>query len=398
MRTLRVLLPAAPEPERADAWALYDDRGRMIEHGRDVPARWPSADRREAVIDAEAVRIVALALPPLPRDRLVAAATFAIEERIATPGDASVVVVGERDAQGQVEVIVVARDVLEATFASSLGFVRAIAEPQLALPVQGWRWCERDAGGFVRTASGEAFAISRSPADAIPIELAVALAQATREGRAPAQVFVERAMNVDVATWTQDTGVAFVEGEPWRWEAAPARAFDVAVDLFAPLRRAREPAASRTRSRLATAAAMAMLALALHVAATVGTWAWQRYSLAEARSTLAAIARDAGANGANAESAVASLDRLHADARHRAGLAATDDAMPMLARAAPALAALPPDTVRTATWTGGAWTIEIKPVDEPALAALSQRLAAAGLVALHARTQAGIRLRLSGRP
>ena len=65
MTTLRVLLSAAPSPARADAWAMFDGDGRCVRRGRNVPAEWPAADAREAVLAAELVRIVALTLPPL---------------------------------------------------------------------------------------------------------------------------------------------------------------------------------------------------------------------------------------------------------------------------------------------------------------------------------------------
>jgi len=64
MTTLRVLLSAAPDPGRAEQWALFDAAGRRVRGGRTSPAQWPTADRVEAVLAARAVRIVSLALPP----------------------------------------------------------------------------------------------------------------------------------------------------------------------------------------------------------------------------------------------------------------------------------------------------------------------------------------------
>jgi hypothetical protein len=72
--------------------------------------------------------------------------------------------------------------------------------------------------------------------------------------------------------------------------------------------------------------------------------------------------------------------------------------MPLLARAAPALAALPPGALRTATWTAGAWTLELAPLDETVLAGFMQRLAGAGLSSLQARTASGVRARVTPSP
>ena len=66
MSTLRVLLDAAPDAGRADAWALFDANDRAVQAGRGVPSAWPAAERSEAVLAAACVRIVSLRLPPMP--------------------------------------------------------------------------------------------------------------------------------------------------------------------------------------------------------------------------------------------------------------------------------------------------------------------------------------------
>ena len=83
MTLLRVLLPGAPQADRADAWALFDDAGALLRRGRDRPDRWPDADRREAVLAASLARIAVVTLPPLPAGRVAAAAAFALEDALA---------------------------------------------------------------------------------------------------------------------------------------------------------------------------------------------------------------------------------------------------------------------------------------------------------------------------
>ena len=78
-------MSAAPLATRADAWALYDDQGKLVREGRDPPATQPSAQRREAVIAADAVRIIPVKLPPMAAERIKAAAQFAIEDQVAGP-------------------------------------------------------------------------------------------------------------------------------------------------------------------------------------------------------------------------------------------------------------------------------------------------------------------------
>ena len=90
--------------------------------------------------------------------------------------------------------------------------------------------------------------------------------------------------------------------------------------------------------------------------------------------------------------------RRFADARHRAGLVAPADALPLLARAAPALAALPAGALKSATYTSGTWTFELAKLDANAQTALDRGLAAAGVASLQATTNAGTRMRATLRP
>ena len=143
------------------------------------------------------------------------------------------------------------------------------------------------------------------------------------------------------------------------------------------------------------ALALAGIAVGAHVIATIGTWLWQRASLTSTSQAIVSLAHDAGARNATASDAATSIALLYADARHRAGLHAPNDAMPVLARAAPALASLPTGALRTANWTGGAWTLELGPLDDATLLALAERISATGLTALHAKTASGIRMRVT---
>ncbi len=142
-----------------------------------------------------------------------------------------------------------------------------------------------------------------------------------------------------------------------------------------------------------------MAAVALHVAATLVQWTWLRFDSWRTSRAIVAVAADAGAGEhADAESAAAALARKFGDARHRAGLAAPADALPLLARAAPALAMLPTGAFKTATYTPATWTLDLAKVDGNALAELDRRLTTAGLATLQANTSAGARLRVTLAP
>jgi hypothetical protein len=287
---------------------------------------------------------------------------------------------------------VVARELAESL--SRVGrFDRAIAEPQLTEPTLSWRWCESATSAFVRTPDGGAFTVSPAAGPTLPPELLLALSQAARAGNAPPEVIADRTVDPAwVAGWERASGVPFVAGTRWQWDTQAPGRYASAIDLLDTLRAELAPPASPRRYRVATALGLGAAALVIHVLATFGTWVWGRLDLASADRRLNAIAREAAATDA------ASLARAHADARHRAGLDASQDAMPLLARAAPALAALPAGSMKAATYAAGAWTLELAPLDEATLAGLDQRLAAAGLSWLHAKSATGVRARITAEP
>ena len=393
MSILRVLLDAAPAPGRANAWALFDERGRVVRSGRGAPDTWPAAERREAVLAAARVRIVALRLPPLSADRVAAAASFALEDQLAGPAAEQHIAVSLQRRDGTLEATVANRR-LVAELADN--FDRIVAEPALAprpLP-RHWCWYASGAGGgFVRRPDGSAFATSEQ--DGLPPELLLALEHASRGSSSPAEI--ETAFVPDASTRTayaRDVGTMFVPTAVWSWDAAGIAAFAAAPDL-------RQGEFAHAASNVARgsvrlfrwAAALAALALCVHVAASLGEWLSLRVEDWRAKSALASLARDAGYVGI--EDPAMAISRGHAEARHRAGLAAPADALPLLARAAPALAGLPAGALKSATYAGGHWTFDLATADANATARLERQLASAGLTSLLAANATGARVRVS---
>jgi type II secretion system protein L len=395
MTTLRVRLDAPPERARSVPWALFDGNGRKLAGGNDPPDRWPSAERREAILAADVVRVVALTLPPLPAGRVASAAAYALEDRLATSLDEAVVAVGPRRDDGRVTAVVVQRELAEALARAEPRFDRALAEPQLVAQSDGWAWCDSGSGSFVRTGEGSAFATGRVPDEALPAELEAALRQSARAGNAPERVVAHRAAATDpgrLAAWTRASGVPFVAAAPWDWASASMPSFDGAIDVLGPTRARSVPPRDVRRSGLVTGAALIAIAAGLHLVATAGTWAWRNVELARERRALESIAREIG--GTNA----ADVARMHAEGRHRAGLTVPTDMLPLLARAAPALAALPNNALRSATYRAGVVTVDLAAIDEAALVALRDGLNGAGLDVVHAQSAGGVRARIAIAP
>ena len=311
---------------------------------------------------------------------------------------------------GRVVVVIVARALVAGLRARAAGagmpagLTRAVAEPELAAPGAGACWCipaEGDAGGgFVRLPDGSAFPVDRIPPDgALPPELTLALAKARRDGATLAQVRVDASVaDTTLARWRQETGVPFVRGTPWQWHGAGVTAFAGATNLLqgemAPTPAARPGARARA---FAPALWIAAAALALHVTATLGDWTWWRIEAWRAARAWTSIATAAGIPAAAASTpaaARAALAHRYAEALHARGLPAPDDALPLLARAAPGLAALPAGVLKSATYADGHWTLDLQRADPALIRDLDGRLKAAGAPALIATTPAGTRLRI----
>lgn len=408
MTTLRVLVDAAPARGRAQSWALFDDAGACTRTGRDAPDAWPSADRVEAVLAASQVRIASVALPPLVPARVAAAAAFAVDDQLAGPHDAQHLAASAQQPDGRVRVVIAARPLIavlrdrNAMPGALARVTRVIAEPDLATPYAGWRWCAAagHADGFVRRTDGSAFPVTATTAaDTLPQELALALAHARRDGKAPSEVRVEcDAADANLARWQSETGVSFVRGTAWRWSRAPVDAFAGSVDLLqGDFALAGPPAVGARRRLLVPALMLAAAALAVHVIATFGEWGtlkfdgWRQAREWSALAAGAGLAAEAPASTATSQTAIA---RRYAELRHAQGLPAPDDALPLLARAAPALRALPTGSVKSATFADGHWTLDLARADAAAIAELDTRLKDAGVPALIATSAAGARIRL----
>ena len=129
---------------------------------------------------------------------------------------------------------------------------------------------------------------------------------------------------------------------------------------------------------------------------TVGEWAWWRVDAWRSAQAWRAVATAAGVPAADADSpaaARAALARRYTQQRHAQGLPAPDDALPLLARVAPALAGLPPGILKSALYADGHWTLDLQPADPAAIRDLDARLKQAGTPAIVATTAAGTRLR-----
>lgn len=370
-----------------------------------MPSDWPDAERKEAVIAATHGRIAALELPPLPPGRAEGAVRYALEDQLADGADDSHIALSSQEADGTLCVAIVADAWMSAFLEGSrhcdIVWERALLESDLADRSPGlWRWCASSitAPGFVRTDSGATIAMGPAREGDVPVELELALSRAGARAPRAVRVDVEAADGAFLARAHDQTGVDFTAGIPWRWsEAAPAayaRAIDLLRGRYGPQPRAPSPGIARM---LRPALWIAGIALALHVLATVGQWGSLRWQAFAADRDLNAVARAAVpefAEGKTADSPALALARRERDLRHRAGLAARDDFVPLLSRAAPVLGTLPRGALRSLAYADGHLLLDLGKLEDKDPARLQSELRRSGLVAIVAPTQSGSRLRI----
>jgi type II secretion system protein L len=404
MTILRVYLEFPLDPAREAEWALFDDANRLVRRGRAPIAGWPSADNREAVIAAAHGRLATVKLPPLPPARAQSAASFALEEQLAGAPEESHVAPGRQSADGSLRVAIVSTAWIRAFQTASkrcaIRWQRVLLESDLATPpTGGWCWCAEslERAGFVRTDGGSSISVGPSHAAGLPEELALALAGS---GRRPHLVRVDVA-GVDQALLERaraQTGVEFTAGRPWHWSGAEAAAFDTAIDLQVG---AFDTASTAPRMNVARLFRPALwivgAALAIYVLAGAGEWLslqWQLRAVEREMSALAQLAvGDSGSTAAGVAPASA-IARRHGELRHRAGLAASNDLLPLLARAAPAMSAIPAGAIRSLHYADGHVVFELQKLDPAQTTRLQRELQQQGLVAIAVPTANGARLRI----
>jgi general secretion pathway protein L len=400
MAILRVHLDTVPSAAHSFDWVRVDAAGHVLESGRGPPASWPVADALDGVLDAALGRIVALTLPPLPPARMSAAARFALEDQLAGSASEHALAVGSRNADGRVRVVIVSQSWLTACAAASreagLAWRRLVLESDLAEPpASGWRWCSPllASPGFARHASGAAFAVSGND-DGLPAELALALRAESGAKSSTVRVDVPHVPPTWFDHARTELGVDCVPGSPWRWFGDSAAAWREAVDLQAPSPGSAQPTPPDRLRYLRPALVIALAALVIHVVASVGQWATLRWQSASVDRELAALARTIAPGEVGDSPPNVVIARYDAQMRHRNGKLADDDAVPLLAQAAPALISLPAGSLRSLRYADGHLVLELQKQDPTQVTALQRSLQQRGLVATGAPSPAGVRLRV----
>jgi general secretion pathway protein L len=356
-----------------------------MEDGVSAVREIPPAEEITVVVPASRVSHVRASLPRGPVAKLARLAPFAIEDAIA-PSPESVRTALVRDlGDGDWIVAVLDREWLERTVdelaAEGAEPDRMIVESAL-VPCESGTWTVvwHGSGGFVVLDGAEAVMLDASLDGRPP--LALKLAADERRGRADAprgvHVLAAGAAELpDVARWSDSLHLPVSSGGRWRPETIDARRI-AAADLL------EEAAAPGWRDggllgRLRPAALVAGIVLGVHGLLTAGDWLRLRYEAGALRSEMEAQFRKAFPDARAVVDPALQMGRSVAGLRRAAGEPDAADAIPLLARIAPALKAA---NVRTQAvrYERGQIELELALPAGESREALAARLRAPGIV------------------
>lgn len=338
---LRIFLPANDRPGGAPwPWMLLDNRGATLRTDAGPPQDMPRAEEVELVLPAARVLFARLALPRVGATTLRDLLPFAVEDRLLADPTHIHAVAGRTDARGETLVAVIDREwlrgMLDAARAAGLRPARAYCESALATgPGNDWNLVLGSARGLLVDDTGAGVAFDRAAGAAAPLALRIALDEASARNARPERVRVHAeggAALPDLARWGAEASVAMEAGTRWEELAAgtpAAGTIDLLTQEFA-TRSARLEALRIPRAAFVLAASIAVLQLAFG-----GIQAWR-------------LARERGQLRVEAESIFRAtfpeamvvvdprlqMERNLADLRRSRGIAAGDDFLARLTRAA----------------------------------------------------------------
>jgi general secretion pathway protein L len=336
---LRVFVPPGDAFESV-RFALFDGRGNVLREDVVPLAQVPRADDVDVILPASRVLFARLELPRVGAATIRELLPFAVEDRLL--GDPSHVhaVPGERMADGETTVAIVDRDwfgrTLDALRNAGLKPRHAWSESDLAPRGHGeWNLAWGPDRGLLVDDRGVAVGFDRSGSGDLPLALRLALDEASARGERPNGICVRvesREPLPDLGRWNDETGVTFMDGEPWEWvraRAAEPRAIDLLQGEFAPR------SASFSLRRIPRAAAILAVVIAL---VQVALLALDTLRLERERQSLEArresIFRAAFPEAKSVVDPDLQMRRNVAELRRSRGLAADDDFLGQLTRAA----------------------------------------------------------------
>ena len=341
---LRVFLPAVERPDAATRfpWILFDSRRAVLREDVTPADGIPRASECEAVLPASRVLFARLKLPRVNATTIRELLPYAVEDRLLADPANIHAVAGPRNAQGETTVAVVDREwlsaMLRALRTAGVHPQRAWSESALLAGGRGdWNVVWGPERGLLvdDEGVGTAFDSGAGTGTELPLALRIALDEAAARGERPTALRVHPEMGEplpDLARWSAEGNAPFSPGAAWetlRAGIAPATPIELLQGEFAP-RAGRLSPARIPRAAIALAALIAILQLAF---LGIDTWRLEREraALEVKRET---VFRSAFPDARTVVDADLQMARNLSELRRARGLAADDDFLAQLTRAA----------------------------------------------------------------
>lgn len=389
---LQIHLPEGwPEDERL-RWSRR--RGARADDGVCAARELPEADEIALVLPAARVAFARARLPRGPAAKLARLAPFAIEDAIAPAPESVRTALVRPGGGGEWLVAVLDRrwldDALAALAAAGSDPDRVIAESAL-VPVEPGAWSVvwHGTGGFAVLDGAEAIALDAALDGRPPLALKLAADERRGQDDAPrgVRVFTARGAGMpELERWSESLHVPVTAGGAWQPESVDARRIataDLAAEGAAPML-----AEGGWLARLRPAALVAGIVLGAHGLLTAGDWLRLRFEAAGLRAATEAAYRKAFPDARTVVDPALQMQRGLAGLRRAAGEPDPADALPMLARLAPALQSA---NVRAQSlkYERGQLELELALPAGDSRAALAARMQAGGLAARIERVTGG---------
>lgn len=362
-------------------WALCDDKGALLQTGTAPFAMLPKGHECIAIVAAERVLSIAVALPPGGRRRWQAVLPYMAEEfTLADPED-SHVVPGAALPDGRRMLAIVdkawLKRIVNAAHSAELSLRRMVAETFLpALPTDSWTLVWDGNGGFVKTGVGSGTALDLGDAGA-PLALRLSLDAAPQ---LPKKIELRFAHDVsseqrNVPQWP-DLQLPIVAAADWDWrrEEIPEDALNLLWGNFAPRAKIQEwwPA-------LRPAAYLLLAILAVEMLGTNIEWAMLANEKNQMNKEMQRIFRATFGDSVTLVNAPLQMQRNLAELRHAAGVPDTADFLSLFNLSGRSLAALPVGSVVAMHYEAGRLDVDVKLANRNDFLNLKQSLQNSGL-------------------
>jgi len=380
MNQLRIYLTAEWQDAATPcAWALLDEHGAVRDAGTGNLASLPHADECVAIVSAEQVLCVAVALPKIKPRQMETALPFALEEFLLGEVADSHVVPGSKLANGETLLYSVSRDRLrrfmQACEGASIRLRKAIPEFCL-LPVQAGELSVAWDGhtGFVATGQHAGSVLGRGSEQQPPAALTL---QLNHMPPAALHIFFKAGIPADQRTWPQWAELELIRAEhDWDWRNAAISGGEPNLlwGKFAPPARIQE-----WWPKLQPALLLLLLVFAMESLGTNLEWWWLVREKNNIRHTMDSVYQETFGAEATVVDAPLQMRRSLARARHAAGVADDMDFLPLLDRIAAELSALPGSSVEGVRYADGQLDVEANLPSRNAWETLWRRLGEQGM-------------------